>query len=237
DNILWGDYFYINGGENFAQGDNLVHIQAAADEIEAGLLSNGSFYNRCDWSAVPYADYRESLGTTFAAHYYRNAQFSGGTHLQIWRDSTYDGAPFACGAPATTGWYPIGQSQVVIFDAQENTEVPDICQISPCPPGTPEDLFAPREANVIDVDDIATFSSGWIYMNLNEQFGEGVYELRQNWVNQTHDAEGRFSVGYAAVVISDFCDSTSVELGLSGDEYPEVWPACSPYYGSPNYCD
>ncbi|MEZ5313811.1 MAG: hypothetical protein R2862_09270 [Thermoanaerobaculia bacterium] len=32
DNILWGDYFYINGGENFAQGDNLVHIQALYEE-------------------------------------------------------------------------------------------------------------------------------------------------------------------------------------------------------------
>ncbi|MGE4191288.1 MAG: hypothetical protein AB7G12_15500 [Thermoanaerobaculia bacterium] len=227
DNILWGDYFYINGGENFAQGDNLVHIQAANSTPEIAQLSNGSFYNRCDWSAAPYADYRESLGTTFAAHYYRNAQFSGGTHLQVWRDSTYDGSPFTCGG--APGWYPIGQSQVVIFDAQENTEVPDICQISPCPPGNPEDLFAPREANVIDVDDIATFPSGWIYMNLNEQYGEGDYELRQNWVSQTHDAEGRFSVGYAAVVISDFCDSTSVELGESGDEFPAVWPAYSPY--------
>ena len=229
DNILWGDYFFVNGGENFAQGDNLVHIQSANpdNQAEVALLANGSFYNRCDDSFAPYYDYRESLGTTFAAHYFLNAQFTGGTDLTVWRDSTEDGTPFSCGS--TPGWYPIGQAQVVVFDEYEDTEIPDFCQISPCPPEDPEDKFAPREANIIDMADIATFEAGWIYMNLNEQFGAGEYELRQNWVSQYHNAEGRFSVGYSAIVISDFCENTSVELGESGDEFPEQWPAASPY--------
>lgn len=228
DNILWGDYFYINGGENFAQGDNLVHIQSANpdNQAEVDLLVNGSFYNRCDGSFTPYYDYRESLATTFAAHYYLNEAFDGGTDLTVWRDSTAGDTTFACGD--TPGWYPIGQSQIVVFDAFENTEIPDICQISPCPPGNPEDLFAPREANIIDMADWSTFNSGWIYMNLNEEFTE-YYELRQNWVSQLHSALGRFSIGYAAVQISDFCENTSVELGESGDEFPAQFSAQSPY--------
>src|SRR5436190_15427666 len=28
-NVMWGDYFYINPGQNFAQGETLVHIEAA----------------------------------------------------------------------------------------------------------------------------------------------------------------------------------------------------------------
>ncbi|HEV8577740.1 MAG TPA: hypothetical protein VGX68_01560, partial [Thermoanaerobaculia bacterium] len=28
-NVLWGDYFYVNPGQNFAQGETLVHIEAA----------------------------------------------------------------------------------------------------------------------------------------------------------------------------------------------------------------
>ena len=27
-NILWGDYFYINGGQDFAQGETLVHVES-----------------------------------------------------------------------------------------------------------------------------------------------------------------------------------------------------------------
>jgi hypothetical protein len=30
-NVLWGDYFYVNAGENFAQGETLVHIEADAN--------------------------------------------------------------------------------------------------------------------------------------------------------------------------------------------------------------
>ncbi|MGE4190081.1 MAG: hypothetical protein AB7G12_09285, partial [Thermoanaerobaculia bacterium] len=238
DNILWGDYFYIDGQNNFAQGDNLVHVQAAANDGEAVQLLGGSFYNRCDRYATPYPDFRESLASTFAAHYYRNAQFDGGTQLQIWRDSTYEGLPFPCGAPGDNNnvWYPMDQIQVVIFDSQENTEIPDICQISPCPPDDPDALFAPREANIIDMDDLATFPSGWIYMNLGHIDGPN-HEVRQNWVTQTHSAEGRFSVGYAAVAISDFCDLSSVILGESGDDFPAVFPACSPFPGSPYSCD
>ena len=27
-NVLWGDYFYVNPGQNFAQGETLVHIES-----------------------------------------------------------------------------------------------------------------------------------------------------------------------------------------------------------------
>src|SRR6185436_15281810 len=30
DNVLWGDVFWVNPGENFAQGETLVHIEADA---------------------------------------------------------------------------------------------------------------------------------------------------------------------------------------------------------------
>src|SRR4029078_13626296 len=33
-NVLWGDYFYVNSGENFASGDPLVHIEASATNPE-----------------------------------------------------------------------------------------------------------------------------------------------------------------------------------------------------------
>ncbi len=238
DNILWGDWFMVNGGENFAQGDTLVHIQAAnpASELELGLLDNGSFYNRCIHdpavpTETPYYDYRETLGTHFAAAYYINALFTGGTQFMVWRDSTWGtdvsaDMTFDCGD--TPGWYPIGQRQIVIFDEEENPVVPEYCQISPCPPGE-ENNFAPREVNTIDIAEISPFESGWIYMNLNESFGADEPELRQNWVQTVSSAEGRFSVGMNAITIADFCDSIDVEIGPYDDGFPVVLSAPSPY--------
>src|SRR4029434_954169 len=33
-NVLWGDYFEVNGAENSAHGDDLVHIEASATNPE-----------------------------------------------------------------------------------------------------------------------------------------------------------------------------------------------------------
>ncbi|MEZ5313813.1 MAG: hypothetical protein R2862_09280 [Thermoanaerobaculia bacterium] len=237
ENILWGDYFYIDGQNNFAQGDNLVHVQAAADENEADLLLGGSFYNRCDRYSTPYADYRESLASTFAAHYYRNAQFDGGTTLQIWRDSTYEGLPSLRSARrqqqrlVPDGPDP-GRDLRFAGEHRDPGHLPDLA------------LSAGRSGRAVRAargqhhrhGRPGDVPSGWIYMNLGHIDGPN-HEVRQNWVTQTHSAEGRFSVGYAAVAISDFCDLSSVILGESGDDFPAVFPGCSPFPGSPYSCD
>src|SRR4029079_5844337 len=36
-NVLWGDYFYVNPGQNFAQGETLVHIEASATNPEPSI--------------------------------------------------------------------------------------------------------------------------------------------------------------------------------------------------------
>ncbi len=71
----------------------------------------------------------------FAVRYLNGGGFDGGTDLLVWRDSKENGddVPFDCGDyPAQ---YPLGQHQVVVFDEQENFEVPEGCTISPCEPG------------------------------------------------------------------------------------------------------
>ena len=35
-NVLWGDYFYVNPAENFAQGETLVHIEACPTGLRRG---------------------------------------------------------------------------------------------------------------------------------------------------------------------------------------------------------
>ena len=59
DNVLWGDFFYVNPGENFAQGDSLVHIEASATDPETSVAGEYTFYGRyVAWTA---ADNREPL--------------------------------------------------------------------------------------------------------------------------------------------------------------------------------
>ena len=102
-NVLWGDYFYVNTGQNFAQGETLVHIEAA------GLASVGTsdgfgsypaegfapgdytFYGRyVGWDG---SDQREPLATNFATRYVLGGDFSGGTNLVVWRDAKVNQQP------------------------------------------------------------------------------------------------------------------------------------------------
>ncbi len=237
DNILWGDWYIIDYANNFAQGDTLVHLEAAnpADIIGINTL-NGTFWGRCGVTISgpvtapdPWLDLRETLPTTFATRFYQNAAFDGGTDLLVWRDSIvqtliadlfgyYDqgAAGFQCflGAPL---WYPLSQRQTVVFDEQENPET--VCTISPCPE---EDILFPAEAMRVSIPDLDVVpESGWIYLNLNQgPFGcEGgsCSLLSQAWVTSVHSAEGRFSAGLPAIQLDNFCDNRSVLIGPYGD--------------------
>ncbi|HEV8239629.1 MAG TPA: hypothetical protein VGS57_09690, partial [Thermoanaerobaculia bacterium] len=89
-NILWGDYFYVNSSQNFAQGETLVHVEACPTPS----VGNGAghcpfvpgqytFYGR--YAAVAGQDQREPLSTTFASRYINGGLFNGGTDLIVWR--------------------------------------------------------------------------------------------------------------------------------------------------------
>lgn len=200
-NVLWGDYFYVNPGQNFAQGETLVHIEADA----ALGIADYTFYYRY----VAGADNREGLGNVFAVRYLNGGGFDGGTSLLVWRDSKENGddVPFDCGDyPAQ---YPLGQHQIVVFDEHENFEVPEGCTISPCEPGEETTPF-PWEAQRVHVGSGALPTSqdfGWMYLNLNFDAGAlfpaGYEYLMQNWVTATMDAEGRFSVGFDAIQLGN----------------------------------
>lgn len=194
-NILWGDYFYVENGNNFAQGETLVHIEACdttavpgqgqpvCDGRGAGglydtIIGDYSFYGRYFIQAGQ--DQREPLSTTFATRFLEGGAFDGGTDLIVWRDSKTlpvgPNANWVCGTgPA---WYPLSQTQVVAWDEQENPE--PRCGtdpggiISPPDPGTTEVCF-PAEANRVSVADGSAIADaiapsanfGWLYINLN----------------------------------------------------------------------
>jgi len=219
-NVLWGDYFYVNPSENFAQGDALVHIEASATNPETSVAGQYTFWGRyVAWTA---ADNREPLSTNFATRYVAGGAFNGGTDLLVWRDSKIVQNAFTC--PVVAGvrpvWYPLSQEQIVIFDEEENPFQVDTSPFSPALPGI-ELLPFPAEANRTHVGGPnlpAPFEFGWLYLNLNSVVvAAGLVPpedpvAAQAWVTTVMDAEGRFSVGYAATQLDSATNASHVIL-------------------------
>jgi hypothetical protein len=176
-NTLWGDYFYVNDGENFAQGETLVHIEACSTvpppstcaTNPIGICQTGpsvgqnaddcpfvpgdyTYYGR--YVAAAATDQREPLATNFATRYINGGAFTGGTDLIVWRDNKIAlGAviPVHSCATGRFSWVPLNQADVVAFDEVENPT--DLCfqgdNFSP-PTGGAETCF-PVEAQRVNL--------------------------------------------------------------------------------------
>jgi hypothetical protein len=213
-NVLWGDYFYVNPGANFADGNNLVHIEASATNPETSVSGQYTFYGRYDSPAWSAADNREPLATNFAVRFINGGVFSGGTDYIVWRDSKVNQTPFTC--PATTGrpaWYPLGNEGIVIFDEQEQPQVPQQFPVSP-QPQNPTLVPFPAEAQSTHVGGSALpvpYDFGWMYLNLNTTVAAAGNvppedpAAAQAWVTARMTAQGRFSVGFPAVKLDSAC--------------------------------
>ena len=226
-NVLWGDYFYVNPAENFAQGETLVHVEACEPgNGYLGFVGNGAgncpldplvdytFYGR--YAPVAGNDNREPLATSFATRYAIGGAFDGGTDFVVWRDSKTIPAgangPYNCNT-GEVAWFPLGQTDVVAFDEQENAT--DLCfrgdNISPALGG--DDTCFPLEAqrifaeggNEISDDLQIPYTFGWLYLNLNHTTGAGdpYPGVAQAWVTTNMDAQGRFSVGFDAIQLDN----------------------------------
>jgi hypothetical protein len=223
-NVLFGDYFYVNSAQNFANGETLVHIEACQPgNGYIGYVGTGtSGVNTCPMGAGDYTfygryvaglgtDQRESLATTFATRYLNGGAFTGGTDLVVWRDSKTtptggNGLAWDCGDDAS--WFPLNQADVVAFDEQENST--DLCfqgdNISP-PTGGADTCF-PLESQRVSLqggntagdDPTPPYAFGWMFLNLNTTVAGGLFNpTAQAWVETIMDASGRFSVGYDAI--------------------------------------
>ncbi|MEM9599052.1 MAG: hypothetical protein AAGD06_32595, partial [Acidobacteriota bacterium] len=108
-NQLWGDFFWVDPANNFAQGDNLVHIEADDAFDASSEPTNYTFYGRYT-QALGGIDNREPLGTSWGTRYLNGGAFTGGTTLAVWRDSTANNtlpAGEVCGVGPD--WYPLNE--------------------------------------------------------------------------------------------------------------------------------
>ncbi|MFY9822432.1 MAG: hypothetical protein WAM82_13695 [Thermoanaerobaculia bacterium] len=215
-NVLWGDYFYVNSFQNFADGDTLVHVEASLTDPATNTAGRYTFYGRyVAWNAGPQGiiDHREPLGTTYAGRYANGGAFSGGTSFVVWRDSKTNQVPFTC--PAANGrpsWFPLGQEGIAIFDETEQISSPPTFPFSPQPPNTGIIPF-PAEAQRTRIngpDFPVPFNFGWLYLDLNTTISGNPNPpfdpaSAQAWVTVVMDATGRFSVGFSATQLDSAC--------------------------------
>jgi hypothetical protein len=199
-NVLWGDVFYVNPAQNFAQGDTLVHIEACTGCFVPG---DHTFYGRYNGATAD--DEREALPTTMAARYVNGGGFDGGTDYLIWREGNAAASGYACSANGPSSWYPLESTQIVCFDEEEQPVTSE-----ECPSGDPtceQVVVIPNEANRVDVaaDLLCPFNFGWTYLNLQHPDIIAAYgdDDAQMWLTATMDAEGRFSVGFSGIQLDN----------------------------------
>ncbi len=207
-NVLWGDYFIVDSVENFAQGWNLVHLEANPLQSTPCVVDGTPQTFYCRYSLG--ADQREALGSKYAVRYLNGGAFTGGTSLLSYRDQGQVGSLRSCaGGPL---WEPLSQAEITIFDEQENP----ITVVSGGPSGEPvpgEERPFPLESNrtVVGLDlTTGSFSFGWAFLNLNGADTGADAEKTQAYVVATMDASGRFSVGIDAIQLNNL---TVADLG------------------------
>jgi hypothetical protein len=206
DNVLWGDYFYVNDVENFAQGETLVHIEACPTCFVPG---DHTFYGRYAGGAA--IDAREALPTTMAARYLNGGGFTGGTDFLVWREGgdQTTAQNYACTQPGPT-WFPLPATQIGVFDETEQ-----VVTTENCPSGFDcgVDIVIPNEAQRVDVETelLTPFDFGWAYLNL--QWGPlPAYQdnFAQMWLTTVMDASGLFSVGFDGVQLDNANAPTTI---------------------------
>lgn len=221
ENVLWGTYFYLDPGNDSAQQESLVHVEACdvatIDPPPPGTCSGGfepgdyTFYGRYGTNAT---DQREPLPSTFSLAYVEGGAFDGGTRLAVWRDTKRPADTKGRCGPFRPDWYPLTHWTAFAFDEQES--VTDVCGISDIiDPPPPTDGCFPLATQDVGLDQdlpgwwdsvSPPFDFGWLFVNLSEWSAGEVFPQRaQAWITVRQSASGRYAVATAAAVLDDLC--------------------------------
>jgi hypothetical protein len=186
-NVLWGDYHYVNSRQVTADSQTAVSIVADPDFFSSG---DYTFYGR--YMRFEAKDDRIPLSSLYYVRYMDGGPFTGGTDLMVWRDNrTASTATGSCGT--SPAWAPLGEMQLVVFDEEENpTEIVD------------GNSF-PLTTQKVHVGSAA--------LPVPENYGFLMIDLwhknsthAQGWVTVTMSAQGRFSTGHEALRADDLCN-------------------------------
>jgi hypothetical protein len=203
-NILWGNSYYVEPADNFAQGAPLVALEADGADPRTSTPGNYTFYAGAeDGMAV---DNREPLGTVHQSRFFTFV--SGGPldrlpQLVYWRDLRGRQAPLEPGT--LPRWFPLGQDQIVIYDEQGDAFVAS--GVTPFP-------AAAGRVEVGGGEFPVPVDSGWLYLDLNTEDGLGTVSgapgAAQSFVTGIFSAFGAFSASVESFDLDNACDPQPV---------------------------
>jgi hypothetical protein len=203
DNVLYGDFFYADPEEDFAQGSEAVHVVADEARFGAGVPTfYGNFFSG--------PDARAPLPTRWRARYLNGGGFDGGTDLVVWAEPGFPTpTPSPCGNRA--GFIDPCQDFVLrAFDEAGQGGEPFLFG----PVTEVARKFVPGGPDV-PVD------SPFGFVELRNRVIEGCIILpvgespRQSWVQALHKASGQFSVGHNAIRTGDELCEASLPLAAA----------------------
>jgi len=192
-NVLWGEYSYIDLDNNFAQGEQMVHIEASSSDALVTTNGNYTFYGGLVGGDA--SDNREPLNTAWSVPYKTGGMDSEGTDIIYWRDpkepvTASEGLCFP-----STGLFPLANAETVVFDDAENAQVIQNSFVFPAVCG---------RLRVGDPDLQPAFDSGWIYFETDYPSSGTLFGTRgQSWVTVVSSALGRFSSGFHATAMKN----------------------------------
>ena len=191
DNVLLGEYAYVNGSRAIAQGDQAVHI--AADEAAYG--SGYTFYGR--YVNGDGRDNRQPLGARFAASYGQGDWQGLKTVFTVWRDTKSPStAPVACGS--LPSWAPLTADSQVAWDEEED--------VTMLPASTTRFPWA-TQAVEVGSDALPIPSHfGWTAFDLGHQKTDLFGVVSQGWVTTLKSTRTGMGTAVSAAVLQGVCE-------------------------------
>jgi hypothetical protein len=187
DNVLWGDFTYVNPQRSTSNGQSAIALVADPDLLTAGMYT---FYGR--YVGFDGRDNRVPLSSLYYARYVNGGTFSGGTDLIVWRDNRRTAVGTSqCGQ--SPSWSPLGEMQLVTFDEEENPR--EIANSNAFPRAT-------QKVHVGGPTIPISQPFGWLMLDLWHRDSTHA----QAWVGVVMTAEGHFSSGSEALRADDLCN-------------------------------
>jgi hypothetical protein len=187
DNVLWGDYYFMDPKTGQSDSQTAVAIVADPDFFTAGSYT---FYGR--YVNFTARDDRMPLSSLYYTRFTDGGALKSSTDLVVWRDNRdVFVAPSSCAKGPR--WAPLGEEQLVAFDEEENAAQVGDSNAFP---------LATQRVHVRSAAIPTPMSQGWLMLDLWHKDGTHA----QGWVTAMLSSGGRFNAGHEAVRVDDLCN-------------------------------
>jgi hypothetical protein len=234
DNVLIGDYRFVDPTADVAQGGPMVHIRAVPEggtpesrraapvAFDAGF--DRTFYARHQPADAPRLDGRQPLPSQFAARWIQGGPAEFRTSLKVWREGrTRSEAP--CSGFEENA--DIDAVDIIRFDESENA----VGRVPPQNrPNVPVALSLLGAASKTSVGDDGVFpqltngaTAGWMYLNLDADSQDGF--AAQSWVVSSMQALGTLSSESDAAALGNGCSAAARASEVSAPGGGQIAPS------------